>query len=118
MGWQELMPSQLHIGGTTYRVQWESKDWQTENEAFGLVDIETFTVHLVAEQPTSEVLNTLFHELCHVVWREYGLPQRPTEERAVTALGTGWSALIHQNPALLEVMSELRRAGEAGNSGA
>jgi hypothetical protein len=112
MGWRELIPGRVRLGGTTYRLSLEDKTFQDEHAAYGMVNYETFVVHVVAEQPPSEVLNTLIHELSHVIWREYGLPKRPTEERAVTALGTGWSALLHQNPALLEVMSELRRAGE------
>lgn len=101
------LPSEIRIGGSRWKLKLQDAAWRTEHEVHGLCSPDTMTVHICYATTPSEAMNTLIHELTHVVWREWNLPERPREERAVTALGFGWAALYSQNPELLEVLSEL-----------
>lgn len=104
----ELVQDTLYIGGSTYKIVLKDAAWREHSESAGLVDVDRMEVCVSVGQTPSEFLNTLIHELSHVIWREWNLPGRPREERAVTAMGYGWTALYKQNAWLLEVFRELR----------
>ena len=103
----DFMPDVLHVGGSKYKVILTDAAWNASTESHGMVETSEMTVYLCVAQTPTEFLNTLLHELSHVVWREWNLPSRPREERAVTAMGYGWAAIYRQNPELVEVISVL-----------
>lgn len=104
----DILPSRIIIGGTRYRLIERTALWRKAEGVDGQVRFDDLEVDIVTEaRPYSEILNTLMHELCHVVWREYHLPGRPREERTVTVMGFGWAALLIQNPELHEVLGVL-----------
>lgn len=103
------LPSYIRVGGSKWSLVLKDAAWRVEHEVHGLCSSDTMTVSICYATTKSEALNTLLHELTHVVWREWNLPERPREERAVTAIGFGWAALYSQNPELLEVIDELAR---------
>ena len=110
-----MMPPYIMVGGSRYELQQTDAAWRTQEGADGHVDFESMTICVNVEAKESEILNTLLHELSHVIWREWNLPSRPREERAVTAFGYGWAALFTQNPELTEVINGLIDAS-SGNS--
>jgi hypothetical protein len=53
------------------------------------------------------VADATLHEILHAVWADRRLPDRPTEERAVTALAQGLAAVFRDNPGLLTYVDDL-----------
>lgn len=71
----------------------------------GLTEYWDQVVALDNEQTPAEFLDTLMHELTHVINHAYG-PLRPedphaTDEHSAAIAGKGWSDLFITNPSLL-----------------
>lgn len=108
------LPEYIMVGGSRYRLALEDAAWRDREGTDGKVEFETMTIHVCITRSPSEFLNTLLHELSHVIWREWNLPQRPKEERCVTAFGYGWTAIYQQNPGILEAVYVLRSSNDHG----
>ena len=101
------IPASITVGATTYKVIERDNLWRAHEGCDGQVRFDDLEIDIVTERPGSEVANTVTHELLHVVWREYHMPTRPREERCVTTLGFGMTAIYAQNPDLLMYLEEL-----------
>ena len=102
------MADTIVVGASTYRVVERDLLWRSEEGCDGQVRFDDLEIDLVTEErPGSEVANTLVHELMHVVFREYHLKDRSREERVVTTLGFGMTAIYSQNPWVLPYLEEL-----------
>jgi len=53
------------------------------------------------------VADATLHEIFHAIWADRRLPERSTEERAVTALAQGLATTFRDNPGLLIYIDEL-----------
>jgi hypothetical protein len=49
------------------------------------------------------------HEILHAIWADRRLPDRPTEERTVTALAQGLASVFRDNPGLLRYIDALMK---------
>ena len=102
------MADTIIVGASTYQIIERDLLWRSDNGCDGQVRFDEMEIDLVTEnRPGSEIANTLIHELMHVVWREYHLPGRPREERCVTVMGYGMTAIYSQNPWVLPHIEEL-----------
>jgi hypothetical protein len=63
----------------------------------GFADFDHKTLHVSPDQIPEEYLETLLHEILHAVWRGRGLPNRVTEEKAVTRLAHGLTEILLEN---------------------
>ena len=96
--------SRLKIGRRLYKVkrQYLPDDYGRVNLAEGIIRIDD-------PQPPLVVADATLHEILHAIWAERGLPDRPSEERAVTALAQGLAAVFRDNPGLLAYFDRLSK---------
>lgn len=99
-GVEEL--KKLKIGRRFYKVKREylPKD-------YGRVNLDRRVIHIDDPQPPFVVADATLHEILHAIWAERRLPDRPTEERAVTALAQGLSTVFRDNPGVLAYLDRL-----------
>jgi hypothetical protein len=92
----------LKIGRRFYKVkrQYLPKDYGRVNLNRGIIRIDD-------PQPPFVVADATLHEILHAIWADRRLPERPTEERAVTALAQGLAAVFCDNPGLLSYIERL-----------
>lgn len=95
---------QLKIGRRVFRVvhQHLPKD-------HGTIIFNTNILRLDDPAPPFRRADTIIHEVLHGLWQYHGLPQRPTEERAVTALAQGLATVFRDNPGLATYIESLVR---------
>jgi hypothetical protein len=94
----------LKIGRRFYKVkrQYLPKD-------YGRVNLNRGIIRIYDPQPPFVVADVTLHEILHAIWADRRLPERPTEERAVTALAQGLAAVFRDNPGLLTYVDSLVR---------
>ena len=92
----------LKIGRRSYKVkrQYLPKDYGRVNLAKGVIRIDD-------PQPPFVVADATLHEILHAIWADRRLPDRPSEERTVTALAQGLAAVFRDNPGLLGYIDRL-----------
>ena len=92
----------LKIGRRFYKVKREylPKD-------YGRVNLDRGIIRIDDPQPPFVVADATLHEILHAIWAELRLPERPREERAVTALAQGLAAVFRDNPGLLTYIDKL-----------
>lgn len=108
--WEADFPKFILVRGVRWTIRLEEASWKGSKSFHGLTDFAHKTIHIVRDQSPDDLLDTLLHELTHLLWSEYGLPKRPTEERVATSLGAGWAGLFVQNPGLTRTIDSLRAA--------
>ena len=95
-------PKILKIGRRFYKV----KRQYLPND-YGRVNLNRGIIRIDDPQPPFVVADTTLHEILHAIWADRRLPERPTEERAVTALSQGLTAVFQDNPKLLSYIDGL-----------
>ena len=101
------MADTIVVGASKYSIIERDELWRSENGCDGQVRFDEMEIDMVTTRPHSEIANTLIHELMHVVFREYHLKDRSREERVVTTLGFGMTAIYAQNPWVLPYLEDL-----------
>lgn len=92
----------LKIGRRFYKVKREYLP-----EDYGRVNLSKGIIRIDDPQPPFVVVDATLHEILHAVWAERRLPERPSEERAVTALAQGLAIVFRDNPGLLGYIDRL-----------
>lgn len=98
----EHMPAELVYGHSTYDVN-QCTSAQMGGTHIGYSDSISCVITICTDFPLSEVLDTLIHEVFHVIFSGTGLwigDVPPNEEQCVSALGTGVTELLIRNPQL------------------
>lgn len=92
----------LKIGRRFYKVirQYMAKDYGRVNLNRGIIRIDD-------PQPPEIVADATLHEILHAIWADRRLPDRVREERAVTALAQGLTAVFRDNPGLAAYIESL-----------
>jgi len=92
----------LKVGRRCYKVvrQYLPKD-------YGRVNLDRGVIRIDDPQSPGIVVDTVLHELFHAIWADFRLPDRTTEERAVTALAQGLTAVFRDNPGLATYIERL-----------
>jgi hypothetical protein len=104
-GFEELMELKgLKIGRRFYKVkrQYLPKDYGRVNLNRGIIRIDD-------PQPPFVVADATLHKILHAIWADRRLPERPTEERAITELAQGLAAVFRDNPRLLSYIDGLTK---------
>lgn len=94
----------LKIGSTHYRVEY--KDMPT---LYGQIRFDTRCIELADDLADEETVYGVLHETLHGIWEYRGMPARPREERVVTELAWGLTAVFRDNPGLLAHLEKLLR---------
>jgi hypothetical protein len=96
------VPSSIKVGGLVFKVHVVKDLKSADKPCFGTMSWDEQRIYLDAAIPTKEfVVNILIHEIMHALWAFYELP-RKNEETSVYRLANGLSALIKDNPELMD----------------
>src|SRR5579859_2249243 len=69
-------------------------------DLYGQIHLARRKLDIADDLTANEVVYALIHEVLHGIWEQAKLPERPTEERAVTSLAWGLTAVLRDNPGL------------------
>ncbi len=97
----------LKIGRAKYKVRYR----RLLPHNLGRLFFTTRSIVVDDSQSDFDRADTLLHEILHAVWDQHKLRARVSEERAVTALATGLTAVFCDNPGLLSHLERLIRDG-------
>ena len=86
----------LKIGDDCYRVRYRSF-----RRIYGQIGLGSKQLDLADDLNAEEGVYTILHEVLHGIWYHRGMPSRPREERVVTELAWGLTAVFRDNPGLL-----------------
>jgi len=92
----------LKIGRARYRVEY--KDLPT---LYGQIWFNTRCIELADDLADEETVYGVLHEVLHGIWLHRKIPARPREERVVTELAWGLTAVFRDNPGLLAHLENL-----------
>lgn len=89
-------PSSVKIGHLTYAIEWvKAKDLP---DAYGVCESQRQVIKLRSGMPPDRLFETAVHEVCHAWWEAHGMPDKATEEQAVSFFGVAVSRFISDNP--------------------
>lgn len=92
----------LKIGPSRYRVEY--KDLPT---LYGQILFDSRRIQLADDLTDEEAAYGVLHEMLHGVWEHGAIPPRAREERVVTTLAWGLTAVFRDNPGLLSHLDSL-----------
>lgn len=87
----------VKVGRKHYRVRYRT----LKPDLYGKMHYGHSSIDVDDGQSDAETADTLLHEILHAVWAYRNLPDRCREERAVTELASGLTAVFRDNPGLL-----------------
>jgi hypothetical protein len=100
------MPDWFKVGWRRYKVvAWTHKHARDQHK-FAEHDGGGWEIRLDVTYPLGEVANSFIHEALHAMWSVYALEDSDVEERVVTALANGLSAVWLDNPEMLAWLSK------------
>jgi hypothetical protein len=101
-------PQRLKIAGRRWAVQYKRRP---EGNAYGLCDYDAHTITIRDRQLPIEEADTLIHETLHAIIGAAGIvfPEGVAEEQVVTAIASGLTGVLADNPRLLAHISNLLR---------
>lgn len=95
----EDFPKKVRVG--PFDVPVAIKD-ELEGGHWGLFNKHDYVVEFKQNQPSAPfTVDTAIHELLHAVWKISGVHKKDKEERIVSLLATGLTALFRDNPQIL-----------------
>lgn len=107
------LPKKLRLLGLNYSTQFEDgiKEVVDGKEAgyFGVADYAKQIIRLDKNQTVCHLVDTVLHEVCHVIYHEEGHDNDIGEqiaERVVQALSHGLFMVFSDNPDLLQWIAE------------
>jgi hypothetical protein len=92
----------LKIGQARYEVEY--KELPT---LYGQIHFDSRRIELADDLADEETVYGMLHEVLHGIWEHRGIPARPREERVVTELAWGLTAVFRDNPGLLAHLENL-----------
>ena len=104
-----LLPGQFKIGAIPWTVAERDDEWRQSCGALGNCIADDQKINIVTEKRSrQDIARTFIHELLHALWYEYDLGESEcSEEKTVTQLATGLSAVIGQNPHIMLYLGRL-----------
>lgn len=97
------IPTKLHIGGITYRVELESGELRDESDhkLCGEIDYQAALIRVKRDMAPSRIIQTLMHEIVHGIANASCM--YPSEED-VDRVASGIIAVLRENPELYELL--------------
>ena len=102
------LPERVKIGPIVYEVCVVERltDAGNNRTLWGNVKQDECRVFLEAGISDQQKRQTLLHEVIHVLLHQSGRPEQAEDEGLVEALGHGFMAVLIDNPALIEFVTE------------
>jgi len=94
----------LKIGRARYRVE-----YKTLPSLYGQIVFDDRRIELAEDLQGQEAVYGVIHETLHGIWEHGRIPPRAREERVVTTLAWGLTAVFRDNPHLLTHLDGLLR---------
>lgn len=89
------MTSTIKISGINYTVDTFEKD--VDRDLMGRLSYDVAQIFIRKDLPLDKKLETLLHEVMHVVYMNAGLQQGDEEEKVVTAMASGVYQFLKDN---------------------
>ncbi len=101
------LPAEIKVASHMYKVSLKDREWYHESGKRGECDKNETKIWISEGMTVSRTVETFIHEILHAVYYEYGIQDEDEEERIVTALATGFSQVIKDNPELLKYLTRV-----------
>ena len=100
-----VLPATVKVGYRTYRIEiWDTLEAMGANR-YGECSHTARCIRVDVRHGPVQAAETLLHEILHAVWTIQMLKDDDGEERAVSAVSNGLTAVWIDNPGLLEWFS-------------
>lgn len=99
-------PKEVHLSPHTYRVVLVPDGVLDDTGRYGHASIQRLVVALDDGQPTTQMADTLLHELSHGMLASLGLDDE-LEERVALVLGPALLRLVFDNPELIDYLQSV-----------
>lgn len=103
------IPTRVKVGPYTYKVTSRDHAWLQVNGVYGLCHTGDLTIDVVNTTDSAIVLDTLIHEIFHALWDSLNMKDADGEERIITTLATGFTAVLMDNPKLGTLINTVRK---------
>ena len=95
------LPPSVKVGPWVYRVETWHTHYANSRGRYGECEHQTRTIRVDSSYGPIQTAETLLHELLHAVWSAWRVQDADDEERTVSSLALGLTALWIDNPGLL-----------------
>lgn len=95
-------PDSVKIFGSSFKVEWFATI-----DTVGEVDFEKSTIRICKGASPGIAVDTLIHEILHVIWYFTSLGKSCKEERCVSVLASGLNSVLSSNPDLGKWFNEV-----------
>lgn len=97
-------PKRIRLGHRSYRVQW---DQPLDEDEWGRTNYNPVaSIDMSRECPNEEQPAVLLHEIVHLIFHHFDIPENPTEEQVASGLERGISEVFARNPKVLAYLTE------------
>lgn len=105
-------PTEMEYMGYIYRIVGSDFHGEGVGYYWGTCDHTNQVIRLRKGMGYEQAVDTLLHEVLHVIWRMSGLGRKSTEEKVVGVFGTGLMHFLKSNPHVYEWIGSLLYAPE------
>ena len=96
---------QIIFGSRIINLNFIDKEIASKKKIFGEFDSDINTITLDKSLDSIQMINTLIHEICHLIHDEYKLElSAKAEELVCNSIGNGVCHILYQNQDLLEFL--------------
>ena len=96
---------QIIFGSRIINLNFIDKEIASKKKIFGEFDSDTNTITLDKSLDSIQMINTIIHEICHLIHDEYKLElSAKAEELVCNSIGNGMCHILYQNQDLLEFL--------------
>ena len=106
------LPASVKVGPWVYRIEAWHTHYANSRGRYGECEHQTRTIRVDASYGPIQTAQTLMHELMHAVCGAWHVHDADDEERTVTALSTGLTSVLVDNPGLLGWFAAATRGDE------
>lgn len=100
---KETFPKDVKLGSVRYKIEEWDHMAAVSNARWGEFSPLEMVIRVDLTLPLARIAEVLLHEILHAVWYEYELKhEQDDQERIVTRMGTGLSAMFYDNPHLVD----------------
>jgi len=97
-----IRPDSIKICGVRFSVE-----WNVDMPDCGKVDFKELKISIASCSSDSMQLDTLLHEVFHVLWYFYSCRKREGEERVVSTMASGLNCVFSANPRLIDYINKV-----------
>jgi hypothetical protein len=99
------LPNEIVFGSRIINVNFIDKEIASKKKIFGEFDSDSNTITLDKSLNDIQMINTIIHEICHLIHDEYKLElSAKAEELVCNSIGNGVCHILYQNQDLLDFL--------------